>query len=387
MKPGFLSVVRREIRRLTSRPLYAVAMIAVPLLMAFFFVGMMHSGLPLKVPSGVVDMDHSQMSRTLIRSLDAMELIDVVQQPVDYHTAMEAVQRGEIIGFFMIPEDFERDAISNRAPALTYYYNTAIYVPGSLAFKGFKTMGVSSSGALVQTSLTARGISSSVAGVILQPMTVNVHALNNPYLNYSYYLSPSFTYGLLELMIFLVTSFSITQELKTYTSREWLNTAGNRVGVALLGKLLPQTIVFVTVGLFINALLFGYLHFPMNGSMLWMNIGMLLFVIASQSVAVFVCAIIPNARFAMSICSLMGILAFSLAAFSFPVEAMYGALVPFTTILPVRWYFLIYANEALNGIALYYSRFYFIWLLCFPIAASLAAWRLRKPLLNPVYVP
>lgn len=248
-------------------------------------------------------------------------------------------------------------------------------------------MGVSSSGALVQTSLTARGISSSVAGVILQPMTVNVHALNNPYLNYSYYLSPSFTYGLLELMIFLVTSFSITQELKTYTSREWLNTAGNRVGVALLGKLLPQTIVFVTVGLFINALLFGYLHFPMNGSMLWMNIGMLLFVIASQSFAVFVCAIIPNARFAMSICSLMGILAFSLAAFSFPVEAMYGALVPFTTILPVRWYFLIYANEALNGIALYYSRFYFIWLLCFPIAASLAAWRLRKPLLNPVYVP
>ena len=119
MKPGFLSVVRREIRRLTSRPLYAVAMIAVPLLMAFFFVGMMHRGLPLKVPSGVVDMDHSQMSRTLIRSLDAMELIDVVQQPVDYHTAMEAVQRGEIIGFFMIPEDFERDAISNRAPALT----------------------------------------------------------------------------------------------------------------------------------------------------------------------------------------------------------------------------------------------------------------------------
>ena len=72
MSTGLLTVIRREIRRLCSRPIYLVGMVLVPVAMAFFFVGMLDPGLPLKVPAGVVDLDHSQMSRRLTRSLDAM---------------------------------------------------------------------------------------------------------------------------------------------------------------------------------------------------------------------------------------------------------------------------------------------------------------------------
>ncbi len=387
MSTGFLNVVRREISRLCSRPIYLVGMVLIPLMMAFFFVELMQSGLPLRVPSGVVDLDHSQMSRKLTRSLNAMELIDVVDSPADYHAAVEAVQKGEIIGFFMIPENFEKDAIAGNAPQLTYYYNLTIYVPGSLVFKGFKTMAVTTAGGLVQTSLVEKGAPNSMASVILQPITISSHPLGNPWMNYSYYLSPSFTYGVLELMIFLMTAFSITGEIKHATSRQWLDAAGNRLGTALLGKLLPQTVIFSVICLSINALLYEYLHFPMNGSMLWMNVGMVLFVIASQSFAVIVCSLLPNPRMAFSVCSLLGILAFSVAAFSFPTEAMYGAIAIFANILPVRWYFLIYINEALNGWELYYARLYFVALLVFPIIATLMAPLMKRALRRPVYVP
>lgn len=387
MSTGFLNVVRRELRRLTARPIYLVGMVVVPVVMAFFFVGMLNPGLPLKVPAGVVDLDHSQMSRRLTRSLDAMELIDVVEAPMDYHAAMEAVQEGKILGFFMIPENFERDAVSGRGPQLTYYFNLSIYVPGSLMFKGFKTMGVTAAGGLVQTNLVSKGAPEALAGVVLQPLTVNSHPLNNPWLNYSYYLSPSFLYGVLELMIFIMTAFSITQEIKTGSSVEWLQTASDRTATALLGKLFPQTVIFTILGWGMNSLLYHWNHFPMNGDELWMAVGMLLFVVACQSFSVIVCAILPNPRLALSVCSLTGILAFSLAAFSFPVQAMYGAVAVFAYILPVRWYFLIYADIALDGWAVYYSRLYFVALLVFPILATLLAPLMKRALRKPVYVP
>ncbi len=387
MTPGLLNVIRRELRRLTSRPIYLVGIVVVPVMMALFFIGMLDKGLPLKVPAGVVDLDHSQMSRRLTRSLDAMELIDVVSSPIDYHEAIEAVQKGEIMGFFMIPEDFERDAVSGRDPQLTYYFNLSIYVPGSLMFKGFKTMGVTAAGGLVQTELLEKGAPEALAGVVLQPITVNSHPLHNPWLNYSYYLSPSFLYGVLELMVFLMAAFAITQEIKTGTSPLWLSAANGRIGTALIGKLLPQTVIFTVIGLGINSLLYHWNHFPMNGSELWMTVGMLLFVIASQGFAVLICSIFPNPRLALSICSLTGILAFSLAAFSFPVEAMYGGMAIFSYILPVRWYFLIYGDIALDGWAVYYSRYYFVALLVFPMVATLAAPMMKRALRKPVYVP
>lgn len=387
MSTGLLTVIRREIRRLCSRPIYLVGMVLVPVAMAFFFVGMLDPGLPLKVPAGVVDLDHSQMSRRLTRSLDAMELIDVVDQPTGYHEAMEAVQSGKIMGFFMIPEGFERDAVGGRGPQLTYYFNLSIYVPGSLMFKGFKTMGVTAAGGLAQTNLVEKGAPETLAGVVLQPISVNSHPLGNPWLNYSYYLCPSFLYGLIELMVFLMATFAITQEIKTGTSPLWLQAAGGRIGTAVIGKLLPQTVIFTIIGWGVNSLLFHWNHFPMNGQEWWMILGMPLFVIASQSFAVVMCSIFPNPRLALSLCSLTGILAFSLAAFSFPVEAMYGAVAIFANILPVRWYFLIYGDIALDGWPVYYSRLYFVALLVFPMVATLAAPLMKRALRKPVYVP
>ena len=68
---------------------------------------------------------------------------------------------------------------------------------------------------------------------------------------------------------------------------------------------------------------------------------------------------------------------------------MYGSIGIFAYLLPIRWYFLIYIDQALNGIDLYYSRLYYVWLLLFPLVAMVALriGRLRKRYINPIYVP
>ena len=110
-------------------------------------------------------------------------------------------------------------------------------------------------------------------------------------------------------------------------------------------------------------------------------------VVANQALAVFITALQPNPRMALSICALTGILSFSIAGLSFPVEGMYGGIAILSYIIPVRYMFLLYVNTGINGLPLYYSRWMFAILAIFPALAALALWRLKKACLKPVYVP
>lgn len=382
-----IQAIRDGFHNLTSRRVYLTLLIAVPLLFTLFFINLMDEGVAVKVPSSVVDLDNSSLSRDVIRNLGSSELVDIVAKDESYHKAMEKVRSGKTYGFFMIPENFQRDAISGRTPTITYYCNLTYFVPGTMMFKGFKTTAVTTAGGLVQTNLVSRGLTENFAMATIQPVVVQQQSPGNPWMNYNYYLTDSFVPGIICLVVALVTAYSLCDEIKRRNSRRWLERSGNSVVIALAGKLIPQGIVGVAVGLACQGIMYGFNHFPMNCSVWHMIWAMVLMVFASQAFAVTVCCLITNLRLAVSICSLTGILAFSLAAFSFPVDAMYPPIGIFSYILPVRYYFLIYIDQALNGIPLYYSRYYYIALIIFLLVPLGLLWRLKKRLEAEVYIP
>ncbi len=384
---GFIAGMKREVRRMCSRRMYLFGMVIVPVFVGIFFLSILDRGLPEPVPTAIVDLDHSTMSRTVTRSLNALQVLDVKESCESYDDALADVRSGKVFGFFVIPANFEKDALSGKSPTLEYYSNMTYFVPGTLAFKGFKTVAVATSGGGVMQTLQSLGLSQESISDLVQPVVVDQFALNNPWMNYAIYLCPSFTICTFVLMIMLMTVFSITIEIKNGTSPEWLSVSKGRMSVALASKLLPHTIVYFCVGLFLLWLLFGYSHFPLNGSLEWMIAVTFLTVIASQSFGTFICCVVPNPRLAFSLTALFGILSFSFTGFSFPVQSMYGALAVFSWLAPIRYWFLSYINIALNGVALYYSRLYFAALIAFPIVASTMLWHLKKACLKPVYVP
>ncbi len=384
---GFVNGLRREIREMGSRKTYLFGMVLVPALMVVFFLSLLRPGLPRKVPTAVVDLDHTPLSRSLTRNLDSNEMIDIVGGAESFDEALAGVRRGEIYGFFIIPANFQSDVLAMRTPTLEYYTNMTYFVPGTLAFKGFKTIAVTMSGGVVKTTLQNLGVGERESAALLQPVSIDAHPLGNPWLNYSIYLTPSFSIATLALMIMLMTVYSITIEIKRGTSPEWLRTCGGRLSTALLSKMLPHTVVYVAVGSAMMWAIFGYSGFPCHGSLAWLWVGMVLFVIASQAFALTVVSILPNPRLSFSICALFGILTFSFTGFSFPVESMYGAIGVFSWFAPTRYLFLIYINNALNGYAVWFARWWYVALMVFVPVSALASLRLKKALLNPVYVP
>ena len=96
------NVAKREIQRLTSKPIYFFCMLIAPAICVIFFVSLMHEGLPTDLPIAVVDMDNSATSRNLIRQLDAFEQTEVYMKTMSFTEARQEMQKGNVYGILPI---------------------------------------------------------------------------------------------------------------------------------------------------------------------------------------------------------------------------------------------------------------------------------------------
>lgn len=380
-------VMKRECRRLVSRPLYLFCMVIAPLFCYVFFTTLMGSGLPTNLPVGAVDLDNSATSRQLLRNLDAFSQTGIVANYNSVSEARSAMQKGEIYGFFYIPNGLSSKAQSQRQPKLSFYTNNSYLIAGSLLFKDMKMMGELASGAATRSVLYAKGATEEQAMAYLQPIVIDTHPISNPWLNYSVYLCNTLVPGVLMLMIFMITVYSIGVEIKDRTAREWLRIGHNSIYISLAGKLLPHTVIFFIMGIFYNVYLYGYLHFPCNSGIIPMILATLLLVLASQCCGVIMIGTFPSLRLGLSFASLWGVISFSISGFSFPVMAMHPVLQGLSNLFPLRHYFLIYVDQALNGYSMAYSWSNYMALLIFMMLPFAVVNRLKKALIYYKYMP
>ena len=381
------NVMKRECQRLVSRPLYLFSMVVAPLFCYVFFTTLMGSGLPTDMPVGIVDQDQTSTTRQLSRTLDAFQQSKIVARYPTFNEAREAMQRREIYGFYYIPEGTTAQAQAQRRPTVSFYTNNTLLIAGSLLFKDMKTMSELASGAIVQATLLAKGATEEQAMAFLQPIVIDTHPLQNPWLNYSVYLNNTFAPGVLMLLIFMVTVFSIGVEIKERTARQWLRMGHNSIWISLAGKLLPHTAVFFLMGILYNVYLYGFLHFPCHSGIGPMLLATLCLVLASQGMGILMIGVLPTLRLGLSFASLWGVLSFSMCGLSFPLMGMHPTLQALANLFPLRHYFLIYVDQALNGYPMIYSWTNYVALLLFMLLPFLVAPRLKGALIYYKYVP
>jgi len=379
--------IKRGCVQLVRRPMYILTILVMPILTCLVLLNMLGPGVVQRVPVGIVDLDNSALSRQLMRNLQAFQQVNINAYYKDFDEAKEAVKRGEVLGFFYIPTDFDERALGGRQPTVSYYCNYAYYAPASMQYKGFKTISLLANGGIVQTVLRTAGLRNEQISSTLQPILDDVHMPGNPWINYNYYLNSTFVPCLLALFILMVTSFSLGSELKSGFSPQWLRTGGNSILISLVGKLLPQTVLFTVMGWFIQWIMYRCLYFPLHCPAWHMMLAMFLLVIANQSFVVLIFGFVPNFRYGTTICTLFGMLSFSFCGFSLPQESLYSWVNAIGYVMPIKYYFLISGEQALNGWELFYSRWWYIALIAFCFLPLFTMWRLKQEARHPNYVP
>lgn len=380
------AIAWREMGIFARRPMFLFSMMIVPVTAIILFTSVMANGLPTELPAGLVDEDNTQVSRTIARTLDAMGETNLVAKYASFHDAREAMQRGEIYAFFHIPEGTTRGALSSRQPSIAFYTNESFFLPGSLLMKDMRLaselMGIS----ITRSTLTAKGATDRKAMALVQPIVLESHPMNNPWVNYGVCLSNIIIPGLLILIIMLSTSYTLGMEWKMDTQKELYELGGGDIPAIIVGKLLPQTVLYMIIFVFMDVYLYRIMGFPCHCGIGMMVLLGFMTILAVQGLAIFVCAIFAGMmRFSMSVCSLLGVVSMSIAGYTFPVSAMDTYLQHIVGIFPLRHYYLIYVNQALNGYSIQYVWVNVVAIIIFMLLPLLVNHRLKKAFLEYKY--
>ena len=380
-------VTLRELMILVQNKVYVFCMVVFPLLTMVFFTSLMDDGLPTSMPVGVVDLDNTSTSRSLVQRLDAYQMTRVVAHYPSVSEARRDIQENEIYAFLYIPKGTTEKLMAGRQPKISFYYSYTTLASGALLMKDLKTISTLGSAAVGQATMRAKGFTDAQIQTFLQPIRLDVHQIANPWVSYNSYLSTMLVPGMIMLFIFLISAYSLGTELKFSTSREWLEKADNRIFVAMAGKFLPQTIIWLALVYGYEYYVFYVLHFPHLGSP-WMLVLLgLMQVLGAQGFGIFAFGLMPSLRMSMSVCSLWAVLSFSMVGSAFPVMGMDGALQSLSWLFPLRHYYMIYQISVFNGFPLLEAWFHFAALAAFTLLPWLVIRKIKNAMLTYVYIP
>jgi ABC-2 type transport system permease protein len=362
-------------------------MVVFPLLTMVFFTSLMDKGLPQDMPVGVVDLDNTSTSRALIQKLDGFQSSKVIAHYPSVAVARHAIQQNEIYGFLYIPKGTTDQLLSARRPKVSYYYSQVSLSGGSMVMKDMKTVSTLGSAAVGQATMQAKGFTPGQIQAFLQPVKIDLHQVANPWGSYNIYISAVFVPGMMMLFMFLISAYSLGMELKFGRGKEWLGKADNNIVVAILGKFLPQALIFLVLIFFYEYYIYCILDFPHQGGLWEITRLALLEVFSSIGFGIFVFGLMPSLRMSMSICSLWAVLGLSMAGSAFPMMGMDTPLQSLTWLFPLRHYYMLYQITVFNGFPLLDAWFHFVALVAFTLMPWFVIHKIKNAMLTYVYIP
>lgn len=381
----FRTVLLREWQRMTSRRLYFGVCLVLPLFSLFFMATIFGNGQMENISVGIVDQDNTATSRNITRRMEAVPTFKVTHHFVNEVAARQAVQQKEIYGYLSIPPQFEQDAVTGQDATLSYYYHYALMSVGGEVMAAFESSlaGVALSPVLMQA--VSLGVEEQQIETFLMPVQANDHPIYNPSLDYSVYLSQPFFFVLFQVLVLLITVYIVGSEIKFRTADNWLAAAQSNIVTAVMGKLLPYSVIFCIIGILANFVMFGILHIPFQGSWLLLNSMTVLFILSTQALGLFIFSLFPAVALIISMVSMVGSLGATLSGVTFPVPNMYPLVRDSSYLFPVRHY-----TEIVQTMLYSNGGYAYFWpsaaILCvFPLLALAMLPRLKRAIISHKY--
>ncbi|PKM29192.1 MAG: hypothetical protein CVV07_11795 [Gammaproteobacteria bacterium HGW-Gammaproteobacteria-11] len=317
---------------LRQQPWILALTLWLPPLVTLLFIAVFVTGSPQSLPVGVVDLDHSAEGRALQRELNAHPALDLRYPYPSAHEGSEALKHGEVLALLIIPPDFSRDLLRGTSPEVTAFYNSQYLLAGKFI-----------ASALSQTSFNfaaERGVAlrlgqgqslpQALAGAA--PLRPQITSLYNPGMSYARFLVTSIAPAAWQILIVVSTVLLLAWRLQQAP----LPAGFSQRCRACYQLLAPLFLLLWLQGLVMLALFQFWLGWVPAGNVLWLVCGMALMVLAVQSMATLILALLPNTVRALSVCAAYLAPAFAFMGITFPRGDMnalawvWGGLMPST---------------------------------------------------------
>lgn len=344
IRSGFWLVFWREFDWLRRRPLLLFTTTIGPLALMALLTAVFSAGLATRLPIGVVDLDESELSHAIIRMVDASPDVAVASQVAELSEGRHLILTGDIHGLLLLPDHLERDVLAGRRPEVTFFYNAQTMTAGNLVLRGVSAALPASAAGIRMALRSGQGEPLEAA---LSPVRVQTHALFNPALDYSHFLLAALLPAVLQVVIVTTMAYSIGADFQTRHRLRTLRRLGNGLLPAMAGKILPYTIVFLTVLSLSNIVLLEYFGLPLRGSRTLLTTAAILFILSSQLIGALLALFMPMS--AVGIGTLLTAPAFGFMGVGFPRHGMNVFAYHFGELLPGTWYLMVRIDQTIRG--------------------------------------
>ena len=155
---------------------------------------------------------------------------------------------------------------------------------------------------------------------------------------------------MLQMIVMMVTVYVLGVEFRYQRGKQWLKKAGGNPLNALIGKLLPYTLLLFFIGWWMNFLLFNLIGTPLHIPMFNVLLITFALVVVYQVIGIAIVSLAPDFRLALTIGSGFTAIAFSFAAYTFPMEGLPKSMQYLAQIFPYAHFMKYYVNRAIKGI-------------------------------------
>lgn len=361
----------REFSLLLHRPVLLGLVVLLPVLMIALLTSIFRAGIPTGMAVAVVDLDRSDLSRSLTRMLDAAPEVRVTHQVLSLSEARALIVSGAVRGAVWLPAHLERDITRGERPEIVTFYDNQHMSAGSLVARGARGAIDTALAGLRVSIREGQGEAPMQAQVAVQPIPLQAHALFNPAFDYVHFLLAALVPTILQIIAAAGTAYAISLDFGPGRNPYDLVRRAGGLLPAMVGKILPYTVVFLLILGLSDVALYGWLDVPLRGSLPLMAAGAVLFVLASQLIGALAFVLTRNMGTAASIIAVITAPAFGFMGLGFPREAMAPFAQVWGALIPGTWYVQLRIDQSLRATPVEISVWPVLWLAL--IALGLAA--------------
>lgn len=262
-KPSFTHLLHREADDLIRDPWLFSLVSWVPPLLFVIMWWIFSQGVATELPVGVVDLDKSTISRSLIRHFNASPTLRIDDSILQVDEGTAALRAGKIYGLVVIPEGFAEKTLRGQPPQVTAFTNSQFLLTQKV-INGALLQAQGTYTVKVETVKNLAAVTPvfNMALSTAMPITSQTIPLFNVGRNYAQFLISAILPAVWQIVMVAATVLSLAMAQRRYTLAGWLAETPVR---KLFAKLVHLTTIFWLHGILFLTFMYVWLGWPMHG--------------------------------------------------------------------------------------------------------------------------
>ncbi len=331
------------------------------------------------VSVGVIDQSTTELSRVLVQTISATQVVNFKKYYLDVTQAKQAISAGEIHAVLIIPRDVAQRLVRHKSVGLGSPPAT-----GEETSRPIAQWLVDSSDPIVASAIKSLR-NMPLAELLHKPAnrstpTFSMTLLYNPEQRTVVNIVPGLVAIILTVTMIMFTSAAIVRE-RERGNLEMLITTPVRPFELMLGKIIPYIFIGLVQTTIILGIGYSLFSVPVNGGLLQLGIATLLFIGASLVLGLVISTIANNQLQSMQMTIFILLPSILLSGFMFPYEGMPIIAQYIAEILPATHFMRLIRGIALRDVDMLAMSYDFYWLILFTfMGLVIASTRFKKNL-------